>query len=348
MAEEIGNNNPSETGNAPAESFANIPAPTAEIKVRTMRSDLASLAARGGGLPRFEKVNVEGLSISRATAPAPQQKKTSSPVIPIIIFIIIVGVLGAAGWFGYDIFFKNSLSNQNATSTASGATASSSASNASPIAAYQPSSTVATSTAVATTFVHSSLFKKPADQVVTFSISSGGVAQTADQLQTYDQQLSTVLSATNKSSNFIEIDVKGADGHDLSIEELLSEANAEVLGTDFLAANFNPDATFFAYRDTNGFWPGYVIALKIGESQLALKSGVQAIESSPNIGNMFLANAGTSTPSGFTDAVISSASVRVLNFTGATPAVFVYGFFQNDLIMSTSRAGFAAAVARLQ
>jgi hypothetical protein len=330
--EEIGNNNP-----AASESFTNIPAPTAEVKVRTMRSDLMSLAATGGGMPRFNKVNVEGLSISRMAADGAGPKKSSKPILVFLIVCVACAVLAAVGWLGYSLFFnKGSAGQQNASqpNSNSGMVA---------VQTYQP---VAVPTS--TPFTHASLFKKPVDPTITFSLPQGGAAETANDLQTYDQQVLGVLTAVNKNANFIEIDVKGTDGNDLSIEGLLSEADVEVLGPNFLAAHFNPDATFFAYKDGNDFWPGYVIALRQGENQLLLKGGVQAIESSPKIGNIFLAGTGVASPSGFTDAVIASTTVRVLNFTGTTPASFVYGWFQNYLIISASQNGFAQAIARLQ
>ena len=45
------------------------PPPPAEVKVRTMRSDLETMAKSGGGLPQFQNVTVAGLAIERE-APA--------------------------------------------------------------------------------------------------------------------------------------------------------------------------------------------------------------------------------------------------------------------------------------
>jgi hypothetical protein len=337
--EEIGNNNPAtDKGSIPSKSFANIPASTAEVKVRTMRSDLASLAATGGGMPRFNKVNVEGLSISRPAAGAAGSKKARKSILVFLVVLVALAVLIAVGWLGYNLFFNKGSAGQqgeNQPNSKSGTAA---------VQAYQ-SPTAASPSAI---FTHASLFKEPVDSTTTFSFPRGGAAETANDLTTYNQQVLGALEAVNKSANFIEIDAKGADGNDLSIEELLSEAGAGVLAPDFLVAHFNPDATFFAHRDRNGFWPGYVIALRIGENQFSLKSGVQAIESSPAIGNIFLTSAGAASPSGFTDAVIAGMTVRVLNFTGVTQASFVYGWFKNYLIISASRDGFAQAVAHLQ
>ena len=346
--EEIGNNSPAtDKESVPSESFANIPSPTAEVKVRTMRSDLASLSATGGGMPQFSKVNVEGLSISKTTTGDAGSEKKGKPILVFLIVLAALAVLAAVGWLGYNIFFNGSVSQQNVSQ-----------SNSNPgtvaVQAYQ-SSTEVSPPAI---FTHISLFKEPPDSTVKFSLPQGAAAETANDLQTYNQQVLGVLAAVNKSANFIEINVKGADGNDSSIEELLSLADADVLDSNFLAAHFNPDATFFAYRDSNGFWSGYIIALRPGENQLSLKSGIQAIESSAKIGNIFLAGVGAASSSGFTDAVIANVPTRVLNFTGlpagasaevgAKPASFVYGWFQSYFIISASQNGFAQAVAHLQ
>lgn len=46
-----------------------VPPPPPEVKVRTMKSDIESMAKSGGGLPQFQNVTVAGLAVERA-APA--------------------------------------------------------------------------------------------------------------------------------------------------------------------------------------------------------------------------------------------------------------------------------------
>jgi flagellar basal body-associated protein FliL len=336
--EEIGNNNPS-TGQegVPSESFANIPASTAEVKVRTMKSDLASLAATGGGgVPQFNRVNVAGLSISKAKEEGIAGLKKKNKIIPVLLVVLIaLAVLVAVWWLGRSIFSGGSAGGQGGAQSISNlATAT--------VQTYQ-------STSSSPALAHISLFREPVDATVAFSLlQAGGAAATANDLQTYNQQISTVFAAVNKSANFIEINAKGANGNNVSVEELLSGADAEIIDSNFLATHFNPDATFFAYRGPSGFLPGYIIALRPGENQISVKNGVKAIESSAKIGNIFFTGVGAPSPSGFTDAVIAGTTVRVLNFTGSNPASFVYGWFQSYLIISASQDGFAQAVAHLQ
>ena len=347
--EEIGNNYTTGEEISHSESFANIPAPTAEVKVRTMRSDLASLSTTGGGMPQFSKVNIEGLSISKANIGTAvnitKPKKNNKSVAFFLIILVAVAVLIAIAWLGFNIFFKKGSSSVQQGVTQSQQNSNPTSSSATAVVQTYQSSTVASSPAI---FTHVSLFKEPADSTVTYSFPQGGVAQTSNDLQTYNQQILTALAGAKKGANLIEIDVKGTDGNDMSIEGLLSEAGAEVIDPNFLSAHFNPDATFFAYRNSNGFWPGYVIALRSGENQTLLKSGAQTIESSTEISNIFLtAVTGTASPSGFTDAVIGSTTIRMLNFNGTTSTSFIYGWFRNYLILSTSRDGFLQVVARL-
>jgi hypothetical protein len=66
-----------------------VPPPPAEVKVRTMKSDLESMAKSGGGLPQFQNVLVAGLQIEReapgaVAAPevAEQMARAAAPMVP--------------------------------------------------------------------------------------------------------------------------------------------------------------------------------------------------------------------------------------------------------------------------
>ena len=281
MIEELGNNNSQNKESTPSDSFANIPAPAAEIKIRTMQSDLASIAATGGGMPRFDKVVVEGLSISQVGGASSRQKKSNSALVIGTVLIVFL-LLAALGWFGYSIFMKGS------SSASSNAGQPSSQSATSSVQAYLQQTVVPT----ASPFIHSSLFKTPADQTITFSLSDGSGVQTASDLQTYNQKVLGKLAAASNKAKFIEIDVKGSDNKDLGIADLLSNSNAGIIDPSFLATHFKNDATFFAYRVGTDFRPGYVIALLPGENQFSLKSSIRTLESSSKIGGLFLEEVG--------------------------------------------------------
>jgi hypothetical protein len=66
-----------------------VPPPPAEVKVRTMKSDLESMAKSGGGLPQFQNVSVAGLRVEReapaaiaAPEVAEQMARAAAPIAP--------------------------------------------------------------------------------------------------------------------------------------------------------------------------------------------------------------------------------------------------------------------------
>ena len=60
------------------------PPPPAEVKIRTMRSDIASMTRSGGGAPSFENVAVSGLSLERGTSSAGCQADANAG--PVLVF----------------------------------------------------------------------------------------------------------------------------------------------------------------------------------------------------------------------------------------------------------------------
>jgi len=55
------------------------PPPPAEVKIRTMRSDIESMMRSGGGAPSFQNVAVSGLSLEREGHQAPIAERTPMP-----------------------------------------------------------------------------------------------------------------------------------------------------------------------------------------------------------------------------------------------------------------------------
>ncbi len=49
----------------PQNDIPGVPPPPAEVKVRTMHSDIESMKMSGGGLPQFQNVTIEGLAMER-------------------------------------------------------------------------------------------------------------------------------------------------------------------------------------------------------------------------------------------------------------------------------------------
>jgi hypothetical protein len=55
------------------------PPPPAEVKIRTMRSDIESMMRSGGGAPSFQNVAVSGLALEREGYKAPIIERTPIP-----------------------------------------------------------------------------------------------------------------------------------------------------------------------------------------------------------------------------------------------------------------------------
>lgn len=67
------------------------PPPPQEVKVRTLKSDLASIAVSGGGLPRYKNVRI-----------AAQQQKNeggSSGLLTTIAIIVLAAIIIAIGFY---------------------------------------------------------------------------------------------------------------------------------------------------------------------------------------------------------------------------------------------------------
>lgn len=72
------------------------PPPPQEVKVRTLKSDLASMAASGGGLPRYENVKI-------AASTGEKKGGLFTTVAVIVLFAIIAAV---AVYFVYQLVLK--------------------------------------------------------------------------------------------------------------------------------------------------------------------------------------------------------------------------------------------------
>ena len=81
------------------ETLTGAPPPPQEVKVRTMASDLATMAASGGGLPRYQNVKIAGVAASQD--PQAKMRKTSM-IVAIISIVAVIAIL----LIGYLIYIK--------------------------------------------------------------------------------------------------------------------------------------------------------------------------------------------------------------------------------------------------
>ena len=98
-------------------SVPGAPPPPPEVKIRTMRSDLESMARSGGGAPQFQNVAIAGLAAQGGEAAdqqtpggatAPQAEApgapSKSPLGPILVIIVALIALAVVGYFAYTVF----------------------------------------------------------------------------------------------------------------------------------------------------------------------------------------------------------------------------------------------------
>jgi len=85
-------------------SAASPPPPPPEVKVRTMRSDLESMAKSGGGLPRFQSVKVVGLAGGKTGG---SSVATKNRLMITLITIVALIALCVVGYFAYTLFFAH-------------------------------------------------------------------------------------------------------------------------------------------------------------------------------------------------------------------------------------------------
>jgi hypothetical protein len=77
-------------------ALPSAPPPPQEVKVRTLKSDLASIAQSGGGLPRYQDVKI-------AQTPA-QKAKNLTGLITVVAIIVLVAIIVAIA-----VYFVNQL-----------------------------------------------------------------------------------------------------------------------------------------------------------------------------------------------------------------------------------------------
>lgn len=318
------------TNNPERAPVPNVPQPLAEIVVRTMASDTASLAQSGGGSPKAYPVNISSRGPSskgktgedEATGIPQAQKKSffSAPAFKIsLLGVFLAGVFFAGYFFAYPLI--------NPPSSETG--------SAAPVtvpARTQPAE-------------HKSVFSQPVDGILIMT-----VPPTADGMGAYKDQLKSFVGGL--SGSFFEVTPQDDARSPLPAGKFLSSINAKVLEPGFLDANFTGDFTLFLYSDKSGIWPGYVFQLNPGETPLLLqKSATREIESASSAWqNLFLESSGAPSetseakPGKFRDELSGGQPIRTMNFEKSS-GVIVYGWFFNKyLIISTSIEGLKQAI----
>lgn len=323
------NLNPREVVNSSSNGYSlNIPPPPPEVKVRTMATDIEFMAKSGGSTPQFQNIKAPGLASLTPGTRIEEPAEPTNKLLIAVVSVIAVALALAIAYFVYQIFFNQAQVAAEKTTSPS------------TTIITLPSSTPPAVIGSSGNFIHKSLFRNPADTLLPLTVDNS--AQSSASLKTYTQQIKDAVQS-NKTSIFFEMNVKGVDGHDLSVNEVLSAAGAPVLDSGFISLHFNPDPTMFVYRNKNGILPGYIFALKPGENWLFLRDETSQIEKSQRISSFFISTVGS--PGNFQDVIVSGQPARALRFSSG--GAFVYGWFRGYLILSTSEDGLKEALTRL-
>ncbi|MEK9173210.1 MAG: hypothetical protein AAB594_01375 [Patescibacteria group bacterium] len=315
------------------EGVGYVPPPPNDVSIRTMESDIRSMALSGGSFVRPDQVQMSQKNQAKAQIPAPSPGGTQDPSVkkskgflPVVVLVLIM-LLGALGYFLYPLFNKNS----GTPPTTDGEVGST------------PSLPEVPGGALSPKFNHESFFRKSGDSVIDMNIKFAATEIT--DLENYDQKVSRLLAQASEVETLVEFIARREGGQHLSLAEFFEYSGNNVFTSEFMEQNFNQDFTFFTYKDKNGFWPGLVIQLKKGKNWVVVKPEVSKMEKSENLGDFFITLPGDRVGD-FKDVLISSQSARILKYSKPS-ANLIYGWFHNYIVISTSDEGLRAAIERL-
>ncbi len=314
---------PNPDANKPSGSA--IPPPptlTSQVTIRTLPSDLELMGQ--GSRPTIQNAPMVAMPV-RQSAEAPSSFPEGPTRKSLLGLWSMVGGVGILVLFfaGYH-FLPLLLSRKSAAPSV-------------PAASSGASSTLPAPTGPVS-IAHESFFRQPADQTLAFDIAVSSP-------QNFAPALGIALSRGSANAAFSEILLRDANGNSPSWTRFLDMIASRLLPDQIWQDNFEPDFTAFAYKDKTGQWPGYILKLKEGKSQLVLGSQVLALENaSSGLLTLFLSPPGNIAAS-FYDLQFAGQPARILAYRNAT---FIYGWaYGKYLILSTSMEGYREAVARL-
>lgn len=320
-------------------------APMAEVTMRTMSSDIASMKETGGGEPKpynpggnmpqptptpsavvppqtdFGNIN------PAAAVPQPEMqlpaKKTNWFAI-IAALVGIVALLALGYFFVYPRFFAAVPVVVPPPAAVPEAPATLPEATTTPVVSESPFETVV---------MHTSLFQTSADTSSEATLAS----VTLNDVKTA-MQASTVEVPLLKEMVF-----KSNIGKVYALSAIAPLFMPSVF-TSSTTALFQPDASFFTYVDKTGVWPGMVLKLAAGADVAAAQTAIKALEANNEFESMFLANPGTA--GRWKDGKVSTFIARYVAYSTKNVA-FSYAWLNNNLVISTSYAGAQAAAAKL-
>ncbi len=315
--------------NPEREPLTSVSPPPFEITVRTMASDVASIAASGGGPPKphpikilsrtAQEVGGVGGFIKTAEAPPKPEKKSILSFFSNPVFLYSLSGVFLISVFLGGYFFLYPLLNPSPAEKGGAA-------NANPPPALTE---------------HKTFFNKVLDGTFASEITSpiSGLEMKRDEINSF-------VSAV--SGSFFEITPENGERKPISAADFFTLINGNIINAEFLQNNFESDFTFYLYRKDGGLFPGYILRLNENKLKILTESSVQSrIESASSTWtNLFFDYPGDANGQ-FRSELLSGQPIRILNFTNAS-SVLAYGWFGNNryLIISTSLEGLKQAISR--
>ncbi len=347
----------------PADRPKPPPPPPPEITVRTMKSDLESLKQTGGAMPLPKTFTPPELKreVSPAGAPPPplpppapsritpsefgEPKKMESPAKPassvieeegrpagilkkILVWslgaVLAIGVGLAGYYFIYPALFPAQVPPPPPAIT-----------NQTP-PAQNPVPAVPQAQLPPAFAPHQSLLKS-ADQNSAAKLSATDLNSLKTALQEEAKKL-------NPPGTLAELAMSNANGQipaSTALSALIPEISA-----DTMKKLFQEDFTAALFYDANGVWPAYVLKLSSEASQVEAQTAVSGLESSKNLKNLFLADPGTSSASGFKTGQTSGVATRYLTYSKKGAGLNI-AWSGDKLVVSTSFEGLKKILANL-
>lgn len=320
---------PDGTASAGGAATSHVPAPTIDVQVRTMESDLASLQASGGNT-----VAAQTIALQVQKQPGATSHSTHHAVRTIFATVVTAIVLAALAFAGYSLYYRLVQSSSVPPDT----TQSSSDDDA------------ATGTAIPAAVLieelpgaHASFLKQPADARVALVLNNDPVSDPST-LRTYNQTLRDTLKTVTASN--AELEVRNGAGKSMTFPGFLTTINAPLIETGLYQENFESDFTFFVTKEGQGFNAAYILKLKEGKNWLFIKNDVAKLETAPGLETLFPTVPGLRDQT-FKDGMLGEQTVRTVNYVNPD-AQFVYGWFREHLVLATSPHALQEALVRVQ
>ncbi len=129
-------------------------------------------------------------------------------------------------------------------------------------------------------------------------------------LKTAIQEEAKKLNPPGTLTELAMSDAKGQVPASAAFSSLIPE-----ISSDTMKKLFQGDFTAALYYDANGVWPAYVLKLNPEASQVEAQTAVSGLESSKNLKNLFLADPGTPSASGFKSGKAGEVPTRYLTYS---------------------------------